>query len=88
MSYFRYTTRDNTGLNITIATSPVAGYGNVWFIAALTGLVIAMTVSFLFAASMASLFLSTAGRRLYNQMFDVVLRAPMYFYETNPVGKF
>ena len=86
--YFRNSSTNTPALNFTMPSRPVSGYGSVWFIAVLTGLVITMTACALIVAATISLFLNTAGRRLYNQMFDVVLRAPMYFYETNPVGKF
>ncbi len=33
-----------------------------------------------------SLFTTLAARNLHNKMFDMVLRAPMAFFERNPVG--
>ena len=82
--YFRDTSTGKPEINVTITTGSVAGYDSVWFIAVLAGLIITMTVTSLIAAAMTSLFLNTAGRRTYNKMFDVVLRAPMYFFETKP----
>ena len=85
---FRSTEATCIGSNFTICTtSPVSGHSNVWIIAALAGLVLATLVLGQLFGFMLSSFLTTANRRLYNQMFDVVLRAPMHFFETNPVGE-
>ena len=35
-----------------------------------------------------ALIMTLASKNLYNKMFNRVLHAPSYFYETNPVGEY
>ena len=62
-------------------------YSDLWFVKLLTGLVITNVVfSHLYSSTLAYLT-TTAGRRLYNRMFERLLRTPIWFFESNPVGK-
>ena len=84
----RHSEANHTAGNITVARSPVSNFDNNWFMLTLAAVVFAILLFGQIYGIMTSLFLVTASRRLYNNMFEVVLRAPMYFYETNPVGKY
>ena len=58
------------------------------YIPTLSGLVAVYVVSMYAQSILLAYLIVTASRRLYVAMFDRVLRAPMAFFERNPVGRF
>ena len=51
------------------------------------GLVLVLLCISLFEAITYSVFSMVAARNLHNRMFNIVLRAPMSFFERRPVGE-
>ena len=51
--------------------------------------IVGSTVFFVFSRTIFSFLISlTASRRLHNQMFKAILRSPVLFFDTNPVGMY
>ena len=73
---------------MTSSSGPVSEYDGVWNISVLAVITFCLVFSGQIFAILIGFLLVTASRRLYNKMFEAVLRAPIYFFETNPVGKF
>ncbi|KAJ3008575.1 UNVERIFIED_CONTAM: hypothetical protein HDU68_003039, partial [Siphonaria sp. JEL0065] len=82
------TDRVTTDVWLTIwlsdAVPGFSGQGYIWtyFGLAIGQAVLLMTMSYAIAVATIR-----AGRHLHNECLDSVLRAPMYFFETNPIGR-
>ena len=75
----------NQGFNETNVTIPVVdAHENIYIF---SGIIVAV---FIFGLVRALLFFKVAvdaSQKLHNRMFAKILRAPISFFDTNPVGK-
>ena len=54
----------------------------------ITGILVTLVLMSCLRSMFISLFTHHASRDLHNAMFDKILRAPMWFFERNPVGEY
>ena len=52
------------------------------------GGIVSSTIFLVFSRTLLSFFIClAAARHLHNRMFKAILRAPILFFDTNPIGK-
>lgn len=71
-------------LNSTSLTCSLTNKGRVGIYGGLSGTVVAMTI---LRCILLYVLLLRASHILHNRMFQAILRAPVLFFDTNPIGK-
>ncbi|KAJ3295553.1 hypothetical protein HDU79_008900 [Rhizoclosmatium sp. JEL0117] len=80
--------RVGTDMWLTIwLSNSAAGFSSQGYILTYFGLAMGQAVLLLTMSYAVAISTIKAGRALHNECFDSVMKAPMYFFETNPIGR-